>query len=74
MFHAHSTSLADRSAWQTLPEHSRAVAALAAGFGERIGIAGAAGLAGLLHDLGKYDPDFQKRLAGANIAVEHSIA
>lgn len=74
MFHAHSTSHSDRSDWQTLPEHSLAVAALAAGFGARMGIAGAAGIAGLLHDLGKYDPDFQKRLAGASIAVEHSIA
>lgn len=74
MFHAHSTSRPDRSDWQTLPDHSLTVAALAAGFGERMGIGTAAGLAGLLHDLGKYDPDFQKRLAGANISVEHSIA
>ena len=31
-------------------------------------------LAGLLHDLGKYDPDFQLRLDGSLISVEHSIA
>ena len=29
-------------------------------------------LCGLLHDLGKYDPDFQKKLQGANISVDHS--
>jgi CRISPR-associated endonuclease/helicase Cas3 len=74
MFHAHSTPRRDRSDWQTLPDHCRAVAAVAAGFGEQMGIGRAAAVAGLLHDLGKYDPDFQKRLAGAKIAVEHSIA
>ena len=30
--------------------------------------------AGLLHDIGKYSPEFQKRLAGANIRVDHSTA
>lgn len=29
-------------------------------------------LCGLLHDLGKYSPDFQKKLQGANISVDHS--
>ena len=29
-------------------------------------------LCGLLHDLGKYAPDFQKKLQGANISVDHS--
>ncbi len=28
---------------------------------------------GLLHDIGKYQEDFQKRIRGANIRVEHSI-
>lgn len=28
---------------------------------------------GMLHDIGKYQEDFQKRIRGANIRVEHSI-
>lgn len=28
---------------------------------------------GLLHDIGKYQPDFVRRIQGENIAVEHSI-
>ena len=34
----------------------------------------AARIAGLLHDLGKYNPHFQRRLDGDAIRVEHSIA
>lgn len=33
-----------------------------------------ANLIGLAHDLGKYQPSFQRRLAGDNIKVGHSIA
>lgn len=28
---------------------------------------------GLLHDIGKYQPAFQKRISGKNISVEHSV-
>lgn len=30
-------------------------------------------LCGLLHDIGKYSPEFQRRIRGENIKVEHSI-
>ena len=46
----------------------------AAQFGDPCKCARAAQLAGLLHDLGKYDPNFQLRLNGNLISVEHSIA
>lgn len=73
-YYAHSGTLEDRSDWQTLPDHLSEVARLASEFGEPLGLKGPAGSAGLFHDLGKYDPDFQRRLSGENIRVDHSTA
>jgi CRISPR-associated endonuclease/helicase Cas3/CRISPR-associated endonuclease Cas3-HD len=74
MYYAHSTDNSDKNDWQALKEHLENVANLASGFaGEfnsgQLGYAG-----GLLHDIGKYSPEFQKRLEGANIRVDHSTA
>ena len=47
------------------------------GAGERaakFGAKNAAALAGLIHDLGKYSPTFQRRLEGACLKVDHSTA
>ncbi|MBJ3777936.1 CRISPR-associated endonuclease Cas3'' [Acuticoccus mangrovi] len=74
MFYAHSTDRSDRTDWQTLQQHLEAVSEDAARRGEPLGIAPAARLAGLLHDLGKYTPAFQARLAGASERVDHSTA
>ncbi|TNC49641.1 CRISPR-associated helicase Cas3' [Rubellimicrobium rubrum] len=71
---AHSGSAADRSDWQPLPHHLHGVAVLAADAGRRLGIERAARLAALLHDLGKYNPAFQKRIAGGKERVDHSTA
>jgi len=64
----------DRQDWQGLADHLRAVSDLAESFGRRLGIGPAAQLAGLLHDLGKYNPAFQARLAGSREPVDHSTA
>lgn len=64
MYFAHSTDDLSQSNWQPLAEHLRDVAALAEQFGAELGLAKAARLAGLLHDLGKYSPRFQARLNG----------
>lgn len=72
-FYAHSIAGTDVSLWQTLPDHSRAVAALATTFGAALGIADAAERAGLLHDLGKFTAAFQRRIAGSGEMAEHSI-
>ena len=73
-FYAHSTENRDRRDWQSLAHHLAAVAEGAEAFGEPIGIGKAAKLAGFLHDLGKYTPAFQARLAGSRERVDHSTA
>lgn len=71
---AHSGSPDDQNDWQTLADHLRETAALAAGRGARIGIENIARLAGAWHDFGKHDPAFQRRLTGAADSVDHSTA
>lgn len=73
-YYAHSGTPGDTRDWQPLREHLMAVAALAAGMARPFGLEKAAYLAGLLHDLGKYTPEFQKRLTGADVRVDHSTA
>ncbi len=73
-FYAHSGKLSDKSDWQLLAEHLQNVAQLAAKMAAPLGLEKAAYLAGLFHDLGKYTTDFQKRLTGADIRVDHSTA
>jgi len=74
MYYAHSATEKDRSNWHRLSEHLEATASLAGKFAEPIGVGRAARLAGLLHDLGKYTPEFQARLEGAKDQVDHSTA
>ena len=69
---AHSGTPGDKSDWQSLAEHSLAVAKRAAGSARRFGLDKAAYVAGLFHHLGKYDPDFQRRLEGANPGRDRS--
>jgi CRISPR-associated endonuclease/helicase Cas3 len=74
MYYAHSTNDESRSNWQPLPEHLIGTADRAERFGQRFGVARAARLAGLLHDLGKYTPEFMALLGGAKQRVDHSTA
>lgn len=71
-FFAHSSSSADRSDWQPLVEHLQAVAHLAGEKAAFFGGSELAALAGLLHDLGKYTDEFQRRIAGDAIRVDHA--
>lgn len=71
-FFAHSTSNTDRSDWQPLAEHLRAVAHLAGEKAAFFGGSELAAVAGLLHDLGKYTDEFQRRIAGDGIRVDHA--
>lgn len=72
MFFAHSTQRNDRSDWQTLAQHLQNVAALAADSATLFGASELGRIAGLLHDLGKYSDDFQRRIAGDAIRVDHA--
>lgn len=74
VFYAHSGSSSDKGDWQSLPEHLSAVARLAAENARPFGLEKAAAIAGLFHDLGKYDPAFQRRLEGVDLRVDHSTA
>lgn len=73
-FFAHSSEDADTQQWHTLSDHLIATGELAAQFGAAFGVERAARLAGLLHDLGKYSPAFQRRLQGDTTRVVHSTA
>lgn len=71
-YFAHSTSRHDQADWQPLCEHLKAVSELAGKFSEPFGGSDAAAIAGLLHDLGKYTTEFQQRISGAAIRVDHA--
>lgn len=73
-YYAHSGRAEDKSDWQELKEHLERVSALASQMAETLGLGKAASLAGLFHDLGKYTAEFQTRLTGVEIPVDHSTA
>ncbi|MGA0542149.1 CRISPR-associated endonuclease Cas3'' [Neotabrizicola sp. VNH66] len=72
--YAHSGSKDDRSDWQLLDDHARAVSELAALRAKQLGLSEAARLTGLFHDFGKHDPAFDRVLQGKSERVDHSTA
>ncbi|GIV99946.1 CRISPR-associated helicase Cas3' [Roseiflexus sp.] len=72
-FFAHRREGEDREEWQPLIDHLRKTAEMARDFGADANVAELAYIAGLLHDLGKYSAEFQKRLEGGP-RVDHSTA
>lgn len=64
----------DKSNWQTVIEHLQSVAELSANFAKKFKSEELAYMIGLLHDIGKYSDEFQKRLENKNIRVDHSTA
>src|SRR5215813_12840423 len=76
-FFAHSGTRPDHSDWQWLAEHLRSVAELARCLAHRAcphdpDLADAAFASGLLHDLGKYRPEFQLMLRGTRVQRERT--
>jgi len=71
-FYAHSTENTDKSDWQLLKNHLVNVGNLAEEFAGAFNCGEYGKAAGLLHDLGKYTIEFQKRLEGRSIRVDHA--
>ena len=70
---AHSAASVDREQWHELSKHLEDTAARAAEFLASVGGSEIGRAAGLLHDLGKYTPQFQGRLEGGG-RVDHATA
>lgn len=73
-YYAHSGQQADKSDWQGLQDHLQVVADIAKHNARYFCAQELAYLAGLLHDLGKYTPEFQARLEGLPKKVDHATA
>ncbi len=72
MFYAHSAEGCAEESWQPLRDHLVAVGELAACKARHFAGDELAEVAGLLHDLGKYCDEFQARLRGSAIKVDHA--
>ena len=72
-YFAHSSDAVARENWHPLAQHLRETADQAAEFLSAVGCAEFGRAAGLLHDLGKYSLEFQRRLSGGP-RVDHSSA
>jgi len=73
-YYAHSKDGIDESQWQPLIDHLQNTAHLASQFGQDSGVSQLAYLAALFHDIGKYSQEFQSRLRGKKVRVDHSTA
>lgn len=74
VYYAHSGKLEDLSDGQTLLAHLSKVSEMAEQNAHWFGAKELAKYAGLLHDLGKYCPEFQRRLQGGKIRMDHATA
>jgi len=73
MFYAHSRDTRIEE-WQLLAEHLENVSKLAGNFAQSFGAREWGEITGLLHDAGKYSLEFQARLKGNNMKIDHSTA
>ena len=73
-YYAHSAGNLPYEHWQTMESHARNVGGMAAGFAAYFGAQEIARATGLLHDVGKYSPPFDRRLHGDPKRVDHSTA
>jgi CRISPR-associated endonuclease/helicase Cas3 len=71
VYYAHSSQ--DGARWEMLETHLNNVAARCGEFCGAFNLYELGVNAGYLHDIGKYQNSFQKRIKGQNIRVEQSI-
>jgi CRISPR-associated endonuclease/helicase Cas3 len=71
-FYAHSVDGKEEAQWQGLVNHLEAVGQQATTFASKFNGAEFGACAGLLHDIGKFTPEFQARLRGSPQKVDHS--
>ncbi len=71
-YYAHSTKRDDKSDWQLLRDHLTGSAIIAREFAEVFNVGDHAYVCALIHDLGKYQIEFQLRLEGKISQVEHA--
>ncbi|MEJ7686900.1 MAG: CRISPR-associated endonuclease Cas3'' [Variovorax sp.] len=71
-FYAHSLPGQPHAQWQKLSDHLLQTGSTAAGFASVFKAAALAQTQGRLHDLGKYTHEFQQRLNGSELRVDHS--
>lgn len=69
--YAHSS---DRGEYELLSDHLNEVAELASEFANDFGYGDVARRAGILHDYGKAQDVFQKRVRGGNVSCDHSTS
>ena len=59
---------------QSVHDHLMNVSALVGEFASKFGVRDIGALAGLLHDIGKYSKEFQARIRGSGVRVDHATA
>jgi CRISPR-associated helicase Cas3/CRISPR-associated endonuclease Cas3-HD len=72
-YYAHSSDNPEQS-WQEIIEHSKNTATIAANYSSKFNAKEFGYICGLLHDIGKYSQEFQNKLKGEIIRVDHSTA
>ena len=73
IFYAHTKEGYGEEGWQTIKEHAENVAELCNYFSRKWCASDFARNLGLLHDIGKYQEAFQKRIRGNKLQVEHAV-
>jgi CRISPR-associated endonuclease/helicase Cas3 len=74
IFFAHSTAQVDETDWEPLLDHLKAVGRRASEMAAKFDAGPLGEIAGLLHDIGKYEEAFQRRLRGDPVRHDHSTA
>ena len=72
-YFAHSSDVSEKP-WQEISEHSKNTAKIAGTFASKFNSEEFGYICGVLHDIGKYSQDFQDKLKGKIVKVDHSTA